>query len=126
MNDENDSFYYLSLYIFYRKKQFESCSTPLFRLLSIMKLSHLVTFHIVLFMHKLHNKLFPSYFLTFFNSEFNIHNCNTRSAANQFHYLPRARTNYGIFNIRFHGPKVWSSLGKDIKSTPLSKFKNIF
>ena len=46
-----------------------------------------------------------------------------RSAANQSYYLPRARTNYGIFNIRFQGPKVWNSLGKDIKSTPFSKFK---
>ena len=88
-----------------------------------MKFSDLVTFHIALFMRKFHNKLFPSYFDTFFNSVFNIQNYNTRSAANQFHYLPRARTNYGIFNIRFQGPKVWSSLGKDIKSTPFSKLK---
>ena len=30
---------------------------------------------------------------------------------------------YGIFNIRFQGPKVWNSLGKDIKSTPFGDFK---
>ena len=55
-----------------------------------------------------------------------FHNCavyNKRSAANQSYYLPRARTNYGIFNIRFQGPKVWNSLGKDIKSTPFLKLK---
>ena len=93
-------------------------STPLFRLLATMKLSDLVTFHIALFMHKIHNKLLPSYFDSFFNPVLRIHNYNTRSAANQSYYLPRARTNYGIFNIRFQGPKVWNSLGKDIKSTP--------
>ena len=54
-----------------------------------------------------------------------IVNYNTRSVANQSYYLPRARTNYGIFNIRFQGTKVCDSLGKDIKSTPFSKFKKI-
>ena len=48
------------------------------------------------------------------------------AAANQSYYLPRARTNYGIFNIRFQGPKVWNSLGKDIKSTPFGDFKKQF
>ena len=102
---------------------FDEHSTPLFRLLAIMKLSDLVTFHIALFMHKFHNKLLPSYFDSFFNPVLRIHNYNTRSAANQSYYLPRARTNYGIFNIRFQGPKVWNSLGKDIKSTPFGDFK---
>ena len=102
---------------------FDEHSTPLFRLLAIIKLSDLVTLHIALFMYKFHNKLLPSYFDTFFNSVLNIHNYNTRSAANQSYYLPRARTNYGIFNIRFQGPKVWNSLELDIKSTSFSKFK---
>ena len=102
---------------------FDEHSNPLFRLLVIMKLSDLVTLHIALFMHKFHNKLLPSYFDNFFNPVLSIHNYNTRSAANQSYYLPRARTNYGIFNIRFQGPKVWNSLGKDIKSTPFGEFK---
>ena len=102
---------------------FDEHSTPLFRLLEIMKLYDLVTFHIALFMHKFHNNSLPSNFDAFFNSVLNIHNYNTRSAANQSYYLPRARTNYGIFNIPFQGPKVWNSLGKDIKSTPFSKLK---
>ena len=91
--------------------------------LSFVKLSDLVTLHIALFMHKFHNKLLPSYFDNFFNPVLSIHNYNTRSAANQSYYLPRARTNYGIFNIRFQGPKVWNSLGKDIKSNPFGEFK---
>ena len=61
---------------------FDEHSTPLFRLLAIIKLSDHVTFHIALFMHKFHNKLLPSYFDTFFNSVLNIHNYNTRSAVN--------------------------------------------
>ena len=88
-----------------------------------MKLSDLVTFHIALFMHKFNNKLLPFNFDTFFNSVLDIHTYITRSAANQPYYLPQARTNYGIFNIRFKGPKVWNSHGKDIKSTPFNKCK---
>ena len=35
----------------------------------------------------------------------------------------KCMANYGIFNIRFQGPKVWNSLGKDIKSNPFGEFK---
>ena len=56
---------------------FDEHSTPLFRLLAIIKLSDLVTLHIALFMYKFHNKLLPSYFDTFLNSVLNIHNYNT-------------------------------------------------
>ena len=41
----------------------------------------------------------------------------------QFVYLPKARTNYGIFNIRFQGPKVWNSIEEQIKSSSLKLFK---
>ena len=74
-------------------------------------------------MNKFHDKLLPSYFDSFFNPVINIHNYNTRSAANQSYYLHRARSNYGIFNIRFQGPKVYNSPGKDIKSTPFGELK---
>ena len=100
---------------------FDEHSTPLFRLLAIMKISDLVTFHIALFMHKFYNKLLPSYFDSFFNPVLRIHNYNTRSAANQSYYLPRARTNYGIFNIRFQGPNVWNS--QRYKVNPFRRFK---
>ena len=70
------------LYILKKKKtvrimtfsSFDEHSTPLFRLLAIMKLSDLVTFHIALFMHwKFHNKVLLSYFDNFFNSVLSIH-----------------------------------------------------
>ena len=50
---------------------FDEHSTPLFRLLAIMKLSDLVTFHIAPFMHIFYNKLLPSYFDSFFNPVLN-------------------------------------------------------
>ena len=48
---------------------------------------------------------------------------NTRLGAKQSYYLPKARTNYGIFNIRFQGPSVWNSIDEDIKLSSLSLFK---
>ena len=103
--------------------RFDEHSTPLFRLLNIVKLSDLVIFYTAVFMFKFHNNSLPSSFDTFFSSVADIHTYKTRSAANQSYYLPRARTNYGIFNIRFQGPKVWNSLDKNVKSTSYRKFK---
>ena len=40
-----------------------------------------------------------------------------------FYTLPKVRTNYGKFNIRFKGPKVWNSISENYKTFSLSKFK---
>ena len=60
----------------------------------------------------------------FFTTPENVHNYNTRAAANQTYYLPRPRTNYGLFNICFHGLKMWNSLAKYVKSPSLKGFKD--
>ena len=38
--------------------------------------------------------------------------------------IPKARTNYGMLNIRFQGVKGWNDLSDDIKLFPLKCFKN--
>ena len=40
--------------------------------------------------------------------------------------IPKARTNYGILNIRLHGVKVWNDISDDmyIELLPLKRFKN--
>ena len=37
--------------------------------------------------------------------------------------LPKARTNYGIFNIRFQGVKVWNSVDESTKLLSPPQFK---
>ena len=86
--------------------RFDEHSTPLFKLLNIIKLCDLVQLHISTFMYKFHNNLLPSYFDAFFTEIRNVHSYNTRDATNESCYLPRARTNYRLFNIHFQGPKV--------------------
>ena len=78
---------------------FDEHSTPLFRLLNI-KVSDIVICYTAVFMCNFHNNFLPYYFDTFFTLIADIHTYKTRSAANQSCYLPRARTNFGIFNIR--------------------------
>ena len=104
--------------------RFDEHTTPLFMLLNIIKLCDLVQLHISIFKYKFHNNLLPSYFDAFFTEKGNVHSYNTRAAANESYYLPRARTNYGLFNIRFQGPKVWNSLAKNIKLSSLKGFKD--
>ena len=94
--------------------RFDEHSTPLFKLLNIIKLCDLVQLQIASFMFKFHNNLLPPYFNGFFTNLEQVHNYNTRAAANQSYYLPKARTNYGLLNIRFQGPKVWNSIAKEI------------
>ena len=40
-----------------------------------------------------------------------------------FYTLPKVRTNYGIFNIRFKGPKLWNSISENFKTFSIPNFK---
>ena len=98
-------------------------TSPLFKKLNIIKLHDLVSYHIEVFMYRFKNCLLPPVFDAFFSKVSDIHHYNTRSAAKQLYYLPRARTNYGKFNIRFHEPKIWISIDHRIKSASFAQFK---
>ena len=74
-------------------------------------------------MNKFYNKFLPSVFDEFFRSVNDMHDYNTRFSSNQTFAIPKARTNYGIFNIRYQGAKVWNLIADDIKSLSLKKFK---
>jgi hypothetical protein len=105
--------------------KFDEHSSPLLKELEIIKLNDLITFHIALFMMKIHNKLLPPVFNTFVTAVNQVHSYDIRSSAKQFYYLPKVRTNYGVFNIRFKGPKVWNSIQDNIKNLVLiNQFKN--
>ena len=104
--------------------EYNEHSSPLFKLLNIIKIFDLVTFHIASFMYKFHHRLLPSAFDNFFTPIDRIHNYNTGLASKQSYYLPKARTNYGLFNIRFQGTKIWNSMDENTKLFSSSKFKN--
>ena len=103
--------------------KFHEHSSPIFKRLNIVKLPDLVTLSIAVFMYKFYNRHLPSVFDTFFTQVNKRHNYSTRSASKMFYTLPKVRTNYGKFNIRFKGPKVWNSISENYKTFSLSKFK---
>ena len=74
-------------------------------------------------MYKFHNKLLPPVFDHYFNPVRNVHNYNTRLSSKMTYTIPKARTNYGIFNIRFQGAKVWNDISDDLTLLPLKHFK---
>ena len=57
----------------------------------------------------------PSVFNHYFTTVNEIHAYNTRLASKQSYSLPKTRTNFGIFNIRYQGPKIWNSLDESDK-----------
>ena len=53
-----------------------------------------------------------------------VHRYNTRFASKHSYCIPKAKTNYGKFNIRFIGSKVWNSIQDDLKFKRRTSFKN--
>ena len=50
---------------------------------------------------------------------------NTRLASKNAYYIPKIRTNYGKFNIRFTGVKIWNSIQENFKTEKIIKFKKL-
>ena len=118
----NDKYMYDST-----KSVFHERSSLIFKHLNTVNQPNLVYMQIFLnikfFVYKFHNRCLPSVFDTFFTQVNKRHNYNTRSASNMFYTLPKVRTNYGIFNIRFKGPKVWNSTCENLKTFSILNFK---
>ena len=91
--------------------------------MNIIKLYDLVSYHIAVFVYTFKNSLLPPVFDTFFSPVSDSYQYNTTSAAKRSYYLPRVRTNYGKFSIRFQGPKIWNLIDDHIKSVSFAQFK---
>ena len=97
-------------------RKLDSCSSPLFKSLGLIKFFDISLFQIEIFMYKFHNNVLPAAFHSFFFTKVaSVHNYNTRFAAKYSYYLPYARTNYGKFNICFQGPAVWNAIDDNLK-----------
>jgi len=82
----------------------------IFKKYNILKLSDLVEYCTSIFMYKFKNNILPCNFIDYFKHISEVHSYQTRSATKQNLYLPKAKTNYGKFNIKFVGTKIWNSL----------------
>ena len=102
---------------------FDEQSSPLFKCFQIVKLIDLVELQLAMFMYKFHNHLLPFTFNDLLTPVHQIHSYNTRLSAKHSYSLPKTRTNYEIFNIRYQGAKVWNELNESYKIMSISRFK---
>ena len=72
-----------------------------------------------------HANTLPVAFNNFFKSLNKAHPYNTRLASRSSYYLPKVRTNFGKFNIRFNGVKIWNSIEENLKSKSRTQFKKL-
>ena len=91
---------------------YDAYSTPLFKQVQIL----LITFHVTIFMYKYHTNSLPLVFNDFVKPISTMHSYNTRLASKSTYYLPFDRTNYGIFNIRYNGVKIWNKIDNNLNN----------
>ena len=102
---------------------FNEHSNPLFSKLKILKLPDLVFLHTALFMYDFHSGNLPVSFSNFFLQVNQKHSYNTRLSSKSSYCLPKVRTNFGKFNIRYAGAKCWNSVSESFKKLRKDKFK---
>ena len=94
---------------------FREQSSPLFHALSIIKLVDLIIFYVAMFIYDFYTAKLPNALKDLFKKISNRHAHNTRLASRQSYSLPSVRTNYGKFNLRFIGAKIWNTISDDKK-----------
>ena len=75
--------------------------------------------------HDYYSYSLPSTFNNFVKSINKVHQYATRLASKKSYYLPKVRANYGKFNIRFSGAKLWNAIKEDLKSVSRFRFKKL-
>ena len=103
--------------------KFDDHFSPLFKQTEIIKFHDLVVFLMAIFMHKYHSNLLPITFERFFVRVNEVHNYNTRLSSKISYSIPGVRTNYGKFDIRFQGVKVWKDIDENLKYLSPLAFK---
>ena len=77
----------------------------------------------IYFMHQFFIGKLPKIFDSFFIKTSDKHNVNTRFATRTTFYVPKIRTNYGKFNIRYNGPTLWNETDERFKILTPYSFK---
>ena len=75
-------------------------------------------------MHQFFIGKLPKIFDSFFIKISDKHNVNTRFATRTTFNVPKFRTNYGKFNIRFNGPILWNETDERFKILTPYSFKS--
>ena len=101
------------------------CTTSLLLLMGLLKLGYFIYLDSALFIYDYYSNRLPSTFNKFLKSINKVHQYATRLASKKSYHIPKARTNYGKFNIQFNGVKLWYSIKEDLKSASRFRFKKL-
>ena len=119
----------LNLLKFYKKELFvlfpmqNMMVIPLFAKLNLLKFQDIITLYIACFMYNYSNSNIPNAFNSFFTAANKSHTYNTRLASKSSFVFPKVRTNYGKFNNRFLGPKIWNEIEESLRTLSFRSFK---
>ena len=98
-------------------------SSPLFKKLNILKFVDLVQFYNAVFTFDYHTNNLPPVFNHYFTPISNIHHYNTRLASKSSYSLPKIRTKYGKFSLKFQVALIWNKIPNNFKSPGRNSFK---
>ena len=97
---------------------YDANTSPIFKLLKLLKFRHIHSFQLGFLMFSLKNSSPPSKFNNLFLINSQIHNYNTRNAHS--FPLPQCRTNTRQLSIYFQGLKFYNSLNSTITGSSSS------
>jgi len=104
------------------KTTYREHTSPVFKMLNILKLQDINKFQIAVFMYKYHHNLLPLIFDDFFCLNADIHTYYTRHS-NALH-MPAVRTTLRQRSIVFVGPLIWNQINTNFYSLPsVASFK---
>ena len=74
------------------------------------------------FMYSFYSGGSPNQFDNYFAEITSVHKYQTRLASLQKYYLPRMKTSLGQLSLKYIGPKIWSNIPENLKSSSPSSF----
>ena len=103
--------------------KYDAHTNPTFHKSKLLKIHEIIKFYIATFMYQYIQGTLPNAFDSFFTTTNSMHDYSTRLASKSTFHLPKIRANFGKFNIRYFGPKVWNDIKDSLKSLSFSQFK---
>jgi len=94
-----------------------SCFTVLYSKRKILEIPDLFQLSVAKFMYSFYNGGLPNHFDNYFAEIASVHKYQTRLASLQNYYLPRMKTSLVQLSLRYIGPKIWSNIPENSKSS---------
>ena len=92
-------------------------TTALYSKHKILEIPDLFQLLAAKFMYSFHNGGLPNHFDNYFAEIASVHKYQTRLASLQKYYLPRMKTSLGQLSLKYIGPKIWSNIPENLKSS---------